>query len=87
MKLTIMAAAGLSLLTGLVATAPAAAQERVVVRERTVVTPAPTTRTHVEVRERSTVRRDYGYRRHPRRVCTVRYRHGDRIRTCRTVYR
>ena len=69
MKLPLLAAAGLTLLTGLVPAAPAAAQrERVVVRERTVVR-------HETRRQR------------PRQVCTVRYRHGERVRTCRTVYR
>lgn len=68
MKLTLLAAAGLTLLTGFGATAPAAAQERVVVRERTVV-------------------RHETRRARPRQVCTVRYRHHQRVRTCRTVYR
>lgn len=67
------------------AAAPAPTQERVVVRER-VVTPA-TRNTRVVVRERTTVRRGYGYRRQARRVCTVRYRRGERIRTCRYVRR
>ena len=66
-----------------VAAKPAAAQERTVVRER-VVTPATSSR--VVVRERTTVHRETNYRRQPRRVCTVRYRHGNRIRTCRTMY-
>ena len=66
------------------AAAPASAQDRTVVRERTVVTPAPTTHTRVVVRERTSTRRSYGHR--PRQVCTVRYRHGHRIRTCRTMY-
>lgn len=88
MKILSIAAAALVALTGPVlfgaAATPAAAQERVVVRER-VVTPAATTR--VIVRDRTTTTRSsYGYRRQPRRVCTVRYRRGERIRTCRTRY-
>lgn len=67
-------------LTGLAAATPAAAQDRVIVRERTVGPRARDTR--VVVRERTTVRRAYGYRR-PARNCVVRYRHGQRIRTCR----
>ena len=78
--LSIIAAAAVAL-TGLAAAAPAAAQDRVVVRERTVGPVARNTR--VVVRERTTVRRGYGYGRQPRRVCTVRYRRGERIRTCR----
>ena len=73
MKLMSFFAAGLVALTGLapvVVAAPASAQERVVVRERTVVTS----------------RRGY-HRPRTRRVCSVRYRHGERIRTCRTVRR
>lgn len=81
MKMLTVIAAALVAATGVaaapaaaapVATAPAAvepiAQDRVIVRERTVV-------------------RHRNYRRAPRRVCTVRYRYGRRIRTCRTVYR
>ena len=66
--------------TGLAAAVPAAGQDRVVVRERTVDPGMRNTR--VVVRERPVVRRGYGYRR-PTRVCTVRFRHGERIRTCR----
>ena len=85
MKLLSIAAAALVALTGVAAATPAAAQDRVVVRERVV---APATTTRVVVRDRqTTTRRSYGYRRQPRRVCTVRYRHGNRVRTCRTVYR
>ena len=81
MKILSTLAAAAVALTGLAAAAPAAAQDRVVVRERTVV---PATRnTHVVVREHTTVRRGYGYGRQPRRTCTVRFRHGERIRTCR----
>ncbi len=75
MKIMSILAAGLIAATGLAA-APASAQERTVVRER--VTPGGRT----VVRERTTTVRRYGYNR-PRRVCTVRYRHGERIRTCR----
>ena len=76
MKFLSAIAAAAVALTGLAAAAPAAAQDRVVVRER--VTPG-----RVVVRERTTtVRRSYGYRR-PVRTCTVRFRHGERIRTCR----
>ena len=89
MKLLTALTAGLIAVAGFAATpaaaAPAPAQDRVVVRERTV-TPA-TRNTRVVVRERTTERRGYGYRRHARRVCTVRYRRGERIRTCRRVYR
>lgn len=89
MKILTALTAGLIAITGFAAApaaaAPAPTQDRVVVRERTVT---PVTRnTRVVVRDRTTVRRGYGYRRAPRRVCTVRYRRGERIRTCRRVYR
>lgn len=83
MKLLSALAAAAVALTGLTVAAPVSAQDRTVVRERTVE-PA-VTNSRVVVRERTTVRRSYGNR--SRRVCTVRYRHGDRIRTCRTVRR
>ena len=67
MKLLTLALAGIVAATGFTAV-PAAAQERVVVRERTVV-------------------RHSSYRPRAHRVCTVRYRHHQRVRTCRTVYR
>lgn len=67
MKLLTLAMAGIVAVTGFTA-APVSAQERVVVRERTVV-------------------RHSSYRPRARRVCTVRYRHHERVRTCRTVYR
>ena len=76
-----MIAAALVATTGVAAAAPASAQDRVIVRERTVV---PEARTRVVVRERTRVRRAYAYGRRDRRVCTVRYRNGERIRTCRT---
>ena len=72
MKLFAIAAAGLVALTGLAPaalTASANAQERVVVRERTV--------THA--------RPGYRHRATTRRVCTNRWRHGHRERVCRTV--
>jgi uncharacterized protein (DUF39 family) len=78
--------------TALIATVglatPAAAapvQERVVVRER-IVTPV-VANTRVSVRERTTVTRSSGYRNRSKRVCRVRYRNGERIRTCRYVRR
>lgn len=94
MKIVTALVAALVGVTGFSATAPAAAapaaadagQDRVVVRERTVVTPRAT-RTRVVVRDRRTTARRYGYGRHRQRVCTVRYRRGERIRTCRYVYR
>jgi len=52
---------------GVIATADA--QQRVVVRERTVVTQRPRYRARV----------------HTRRVCNTRVRHGHRERVCRTV--
>ena len=44
---------------------------------------------HGRVVERSTTVHTVrgGYRPHTRRVCTVKYRHHQRIRTCRTVRR
>ena len=74
MKITAIIACGLA---AVVMAVPAAnAQERVVHRERVV--------TH----QRTTVVRRGGPRYHAmRRVCTVRYRHHQRIRTCRTVRR
>ena len=66
------AAAGLGLLTG---AAPGVASAQPQVRERTVVT----TRT-------TSVREDRpSYRPRYRTVCKVRYRHGERVRTCRQV--
>ena len=66
-----MLALGLLSVTGVAATAaPAAAQERVVVRERTVVR-------HTGPRYRG--------RWHNRRVCEKRWRHGRRVTVCRTV--
>lgn len=86
MKFLSVVTAALVAVTGLAAVpaaaAPAPAQDRVV-RER--VTPSGDTR--VTVRERTTVRRNYGYNNRSRRVCTVRYRRGERIRTCRYVRR
>ena len=72
MKLFTLAAAGLVALTGLAPaalTAPASAQ-RTVVTERTVV---------------HTVRHDTGRRWHTRKVCRNQWRHGNRVRVCRTV--
>jgi osmotically-inducible protein OsmY len=74
MKLFTIAAAGLVALTGLAPaalTAPASAQ-RTVVTERTVV--------HTE-------RHDRGYRDRvrTRQVCRNQWRHGHRVRVCRTV--
>lgn len=77
MKILTAIAAGVIALTGFAAGAAPASAQTTVVRER--VTPNG----RVVVRERTTVRRNYGYRRAPRRVCTVRYRRGERIRTCR----
>ncbi len=74
MKLFTLAAAGLTLFTGLAPVAiatPAAAQERVVVRERTVV--------------RHDDRRYHNRHVQTRRVCRVERRHGHRERVCRTV--
>lgn len=86
MKIVTAIVAALVGVTGLTAVAaPAAAQDRVVVRERTV-TPA-VRHDRVVVRQHTSVHRGYGYRRAPRRVCTVRYHHGRKIRACRTVYR
>ena len=84
MKIATLIAAALVGATGFAA-APASAAPA-----PAAVAPAPLpdlTQDRVVVRERTVVRRDYGYRRHPRRVCTVRFRRGERIRTCRTVYR
>lgn len=50
-----------------------------------LATPAAAQRERVVVRERTVVRHQ-NYRHRPRQVCTVRYRRGERIRTCRTVY-
>ena len=87
MKILSVVAAALVAVTGLAAVpavaAPAPAQDRVVVRERAT----PSGNTRVTVRERTTVRRSYGYNNRKRRVCTVRYRRGERIRTCRFVRR
>lgn len=72
MKITAIIACGLA---ATVMAVPAAyAQQRVVHRDRVV--------TH----QRTTVVRHRGPGYHAtRRVCTVRYRHHRRIRTCRTV--
>ena len=70
--------------------APAEAQTRTVVTERTTVrTNAPRYREARRYNQRRTVRRSYnnGRRYTTRRVCTNRYRDGRRIRTCRTVRR
>ncbi len=84
MKILTFVAAALVALTGTAATAapaPAAGQERVVVRERTVHPGARNTR--VVVRERTTVRRNYGWRN--RNQCDWRWRGGHRVRVCRSV--
>lgn len=72
MKLAAYLACGLA---ATIMMAPVAeAQQRVVHRERVVTT------------HRTTVVRHGGARfHHLRRVCTVRYRHHRRIRTCRNV--
>jgi len=74
MKILTMLAAGSVALAGLAPIAPAAAQHT-----RTVVT------------ERTVVRHDgprYRHRAHrPRQVCTWKYRHHNRVRICRTIYR
>lgn len=74
MKILTIAAAGLTLLTGLAPVAiatPAAAQHRTVVHERTVVR-------HDN--------RGYHHRRtYTRRVCRREWHHGHRERVCRTV--
>lgn len=89
MKILTALTAGLIAVTGFAAApaaaAPAPTQDRVVVRERTFGSGVRNRR--VVVRDRTTVRRGYGYRRQPRRVCTVRYRRGERVRTCRIVRR
>ena len=87
MKILTALTAGLIAVAGFAAVpaaaAPAPTQDRVVVRERTF---GPGVRNNrVVVRERTTVRRGYGRR--ARRVCTVRYRRGERIRTCRMIRR
>jgi len=72
MKLFALIAAAAVAMTGVApvgVVAAADAQQRVVVRERTVVTRRP------NVRHRS----------YTRRVCTNRWRHGHRERVCRTV--
>ena len=69
MKLIAVAAAGLVAITGLSPIAAAA-------QTRTVVTHTETR--HVETHVRGPVHRT-------RRVCTVRYQHHHKIRTCRTV--
>lgn len=87
MKLLTALTAGLIAVAGFAAVPAAAApvQDRVVVRERVY---APGVRnTRVVVRDRTVTRRNYGYGRQARRVCTTRYRRGERIRTCRRVYR
>ena len=74
MKLIALAAAGLTMLTGLAPIAiatPAAAQERVIVRERTVV--------------RHDDRRFHNRTRY-RTVCHTERRHGHRERVCRRVH-
>ena len=76
MKLFTLAAVGLVALTGLGASAPAAA--------------APAPQRHVEehttVTTRTSVREERPrYRSHWRTVCKTKWRHGERIRTCRRV--
>ena len=81
MKILTALTAGLIAAAGFAA-APASAQDRVVVRERTV-TPA---NTHVVVRERTTVRHDrdwHGPRARTR--CDWRWPGHHRVRVCRTV--
>ena len=71
-----------------IAAAPAEAQGRTVVTERTVVREdRPRYRETRRYTQRRTVRRDDRRRYSTRRVCTTRYRDGRRIRTCRTVRR
>ena len=85
MKFLVPIAAALIAATGFAAPATAApVQERVVLRERIVT---PDVRSRVSVRERTTVTRSSGYRNRSKRVCRVRYRNGERIRTCRYVRR
>lgn len=83
MKMFAMIAAGL---LGLAATAPTAA---VAAPVTTTVEPV---QEHVVVRERTVVRHDdRGYRGYrgnrwgSRRVCTNRWRHGRKVRICRSV--
>lgn len=85
MKLLFPFAAALLAIGISIPAAAAPAQDRVVVRERTV-TPA-VSNSRVTVRERTTVTRSSGYRSRYKRVCRVRYRNGQRIRTCRNVRR
>ena len=80
MKLFIAAALALST----IAVAPATAQ----VRERTVVRETPRGEVVRETSVRHVEHRRDGYRLpERRRVCTVRYRHGQRIRRCDTRFR
>ena len=86
MKFLTLIAAALVAATGTAATAaPAAGQDRVVVRERTVVPGTRNTRT--VVRERTTVhRRGYDRPRYrTRNVCRTTVRYGERRRVCRQV--
>ena len=72
MKMTALIACGLA--AAAMAVPAAQAQDRIVQRERVVTN------------NRTTVVHDNGRRYHrARRVCTVRYRHHQRIRTCRVV--
>lgn len=72
MKLAAIIASGIA--AAVMAVPAANAEQRVVHRERVVTT------------HRTTVVRHGGPRYHAlRRVCTVRYHHHRRIRTCRTV--
>lgn len=76
--------------TSITVAAPAEAQTRTVVTERTVVrSDAPRYRETRRYNQRRVTRRTYnnGRRYATRRVCTNRYRDGRRIRTCRTVRR
>ena len=81
MKFLITAAMAL----GILATTPAAAQT--VSRTTTVRERADGTVVRRTVVRRQEVRRGYRARNGRRTVCTVRYRNGNRIRTCRTLRR
>lgn len=86
MKFLTLIAAALVAATGTAATAaPAPAQDRVVVRERTV---SPSVRdTRVVTRERTTVtRRGYDRPRYRfRTACRTTVRYGERRRVCRRI--
>ena len=50
-----------------------------------IAAPAVAQRERVVIRERTVTHRE-GYRDHrPRQICTVRYRHHARVRTCRYI--